>query len=184
MIRLHARLGTSVLLAFLAAAACDAEGSPLPEAGTLEAGADAGPDATDEVPSVAIGLPAGSDGLGFAGLDDGAELRLQTFGQGGTHLTLGVRTRGFGNRAYVAITLVNVATGAEALSPAPARPQLLYCQDDGNCDLVPILAMASGLVAVGAERDGVEVEVQVDVHDDDGRSAAASVRGVLSTKDL
>ena len=36
--------------------------------------------------SVEIGVPAGADGLDFAPLSPGGELRLQSFGQGGTHV--------------------------------------------------------------------------------------------------
>ena len=114
----------------------------------------------------------------------GGELRLESFGQGGTHVLLGIRCIGFGNRAYVALTMINALTGAEVSSPAPLRPQLLLCREPPTCDLVPILAMASGLTAPGAERNGVAVRITADVHNDQGLWASATQDVVLSTADL
>ena len=171
------------------------DGSTEPE-GAIEAGAhDADADAKGDAdagsseaavvaPEVEVGVPAGEDGLGFAALEPNQELRLQTFGQGGTHLMLGVRARGFGNRAFVTITLRNLETDAEAISPPPARPQLFWCHDDGNCDLVPLLAMTAGLVPAGESAEGLEIEVTAHVQNEDGVEAEASGRASLSTKDL
>jgi hypothetical protein len=135
-------------------------------------------------PSVEIGVPGGPDGLDFMPLAPGAEVRLQSFGQGGTHVLLGVRCVGFGNRAYVGLTLTNQLTAAQVSSPPPLRPQLLLCREPAVCDLVPILAMASGLTAPGAERNGLAVRITVDVRNDQGLSATASQDIVLSTADL
>ena len=44
-------------------------------------------------------------------------------------MLLGIRCIGFGNRAYVALTMTNALTGAEVSSPAPLRPQLLLCRE-------------------------------------------------------
>lgn len=134
--------------------------------------------------SVAIGVPGGADGLEFAPLAEGSELRLQSFGQGGTHVLLGVRCIGFGNRAFVDIMLENLRTGATMGSPAPAQGQLLYCHDDVGCDLVPVLALASGLTLPGEERDGLPVKISVEAHSNSGASASANVDVVLSTADL
>lgn len=134
--------------------------------------------------SAEIGAPSGQDGLDFAPLSPGAELRLQTFGQGGTHLFLGVRCRGFGSRAFVTFALKNLATLAEVVAPAPARPQLFFCGDDGNCDLVPVTVMTSGLFELDSERDGVLVEVSVEVKSQAGAVASAAQAGVISTADL
>lgn len=137
-----------------------------------------------ETASVAIGVPSGADGLEFAPLAEGSELRLQSFGQGGTHVMLGVRCVGFGNRAFIGIMLENLRSGTTMSSPPPAQPQLLYCHDDVGCDLVPILAMASGLTLPGEERDGLPVKITVEAHSSSGASANASVGVVLSTADL
>lgn len=134
--------------------------------------------------SAEIGAPSGQDGLDFAPLEPGAELRLQTFGQGGTHLFLGVRCRGFGSRAFVTFALKNLATLAEVVAPAPARPQLLFCGDDSNCDLVPVTVMTSGLFELDSERDGVPMEVSVEVKSQAGAVASAAQAGVISTADL
>jgi len=142
-----------------------------------------GEDTTDEA-SVVLGVPSGDDGLDFAPLDDGAELRLQSFGQGGTHVFLGVRCVGFGTRAYVTIRLENLTTGVEITSPAPPRPQLLYCNDEGVCELVPMTVMTGGLTDATEERDGLRIEVGAEVHNDDGARATDTVEAVLSTADL
>jgi hypothetical protein len=165
----HAMAG---LLA-LAAGACSSSGA--------DAG-DAGPGGASAV--VEIGVPAGTDGLDFAALPPEGELRLQSFGQGGTHVFLAIRCIGFGSRAFVGITLTNLLTGAQAVSPSPVRPQLLFCRDAQVCDLVPLLAMTGGLTQPGAERNGLHIEVAADVHNEAGLTAAASQEAVLSTADL
>jgi hypothetical protein len=159
----------------ISASGCaDAKGPPAPS--------DAGPDAGEV--SVVLGVPSGEDNLDFEPLEPGGELRLQTFGQGGTHVYLAIRCVGFGNRAFVGVTLKNLLTGAEAASPAPVRPQLLYCRDEQICDLVPFLAMTSGLTEPGEERDGLRIEVRADVSNRDGIAASAVQEAVLSTADL
>lgn len=99
-------------------------------------------------------------------------------------MLLGVRCVGFGNRAFVGVVLENLRTGAMVSSPAPAQAQLLYCHDDVGCDLVPMLAMASGIAQPGEERDGLPVKITVDARSNSGTSASANVDVVLSTADL
>jgi hypothetical protein len=139
--------------------------------------------ADEPAPSVDVGIPAG-DGLDFAHLEEGGELRIQTFGQGGTHVLFAVQTVGLGNRAFVTMTVRNLTTGAEVMAPAPARPQLFICNDDGVCDLVPLLVMMAGISAPDEERHGLRVEVRVDVENEAGLSAHTTREGVLSTEDL
>lgn len=134
--------------------------------------------------SVEVGVPDGSDGLGFRALDEGAELRLQTFGQGGTHVLLAVRCLGFEKRAFVSAKLANLLTDVEVEEPPPARPQLLYCHDPGVCDLVPYLAHTSGLTGSDDEKDGLPVRVTVQVSDGAGAHAETSRDVQLSTADL
>jgi hypothetical protein len=135
--------------------------------------------------TVELGVPTGSSELDFAPLADGAELRLQTFGQGGTHVLVAVRCSGFGNRAFVSATLKNLNTDAEVLEPEPARPQLLYCGEEEVCDLVPYLVHASGLTETDEEKDGLPVALTVRVRDDQNDSEAEATReAVLSTADL
>jgi hypothetical protein len=129
-------------------------------------------------------VPSSGDGLEFAPLAPGDEIRLQSFGQGGTHVLLGVRCVGFGNRAYVNLTLTNLNTSAQVFSPASVRPQLLYCREPDVCDLVPILAMTGGLTAPDEERNGVPIEIAAEVHNDAGSMASGSQTAVLSTADL
>lgn len=136
-----------------------------------------------ETGEVELGVPGGPDKLDFMPLLDGAELRLQTFGQGGTHVLLAVRCSGFGSRAFVSLGVRNTNTGTELLAPAPVRPQLLFCNGD-VCDLVPITFMMGGLTQSAAERDGLPIEVTADVHNQTGVSGRALRHAVLSTADL
>jgi hypothetical protein len=132
---------------------------------------------------VLLGVPGGSDGLSFEPFVDGMELRLETFGQGGTHVLLGVRCIGFGSRAFVSITLRDSNTGNEIVAPAPARAQLLFCDGD-NCDLVPITVMAGGLTQTNEERNGLPIEIDTEVHNQAGVSGTATATAILSTADL
>ncbi len=132
---------------------------------------------------VQLGVPGGDDGLSFEPLGDGAELRLETFGQGGTHVLLGVRCIGFGSRAFVSITLRDSNTGNEIVAPAPARPQLLFCAGQ-TCDLVPVTVMAGGLTRSDEERDGLPIVVSAEVHNQSGLSGTARRSARLSTADL
>ena len=135
------------------------------------------------VGEVLLGVPGGPDGLDFAPLEEGAELRLQTFGQGGTHVLLGVRCIDFGNRVFVSLRVRNSNTGTELVAPAPVRPQLLACE--GNvCDLVPLTLMMGGLTQNDAERDGLPIEITAEAHNVLGRAGQASRHAVLSTADL
>ncbi|HEX2730325.1 MAG TPA: hypothetical protein VHM70_01920 [Polyangiaceae bacterium] len=135
--------------------------------------------------SVRIGVPSGPDGLDFAPLNDGDELGLRTFGQGGTHVFLGVQTRGLGQRAYVTVNLHNLNSDAEIEAPAPPRPQLFFCDDNHLlCDLVPITVMTGGLTDADEERDGLPIRIRIEVHNDAGAMAMDERRAVLSTADL
>jgi hypothetical protein len=178
------RLLVALTASLASACAGSPGGSTTPGAGGEggEAGASAGASAV-EAASVEVGVPTGPDGLDFAPLLAGSELRLQTFGQGGTHVMVAVRSVGIGKRAFVSASLRNLTTDVEVEEPAPARPQLLYCGDDGFCDLVPYLVHASG-IAADEERDGLRVSVTARVRNEAGAQAEASVEAVLSTADL
>lgn len=166
--------------ALLLACSCAAKpGSTPGESG--DAGA-AGAPVTEA--SAELGVPGGSDGLTFVPLEEGATLKLQTFGQGGVHVLVGVRCAGFGNRAFVSGSLTDPETGKKTEEPEPARPQLLYCEDQGLCDLVPYLVHATGLTATFAEMDGLEVTLSASVRSETGALADASRTVVLSTADL
>jgi hypothetical protein len=170
------------LTASVASACAGSPGSTLPGGEGGEAGSSAGA-ASVEAARVEVGIPAGPDGLDFAPLLAGSELRLKTFGQGGTHVMVAVRSAGIGKRGFVSATLRNLTTDVEVEEPAPARPQLLYCGDDGFCDLVPYLVHASG-IAEDEERDGLSVLLTARVRNEAGARAEASVEAVLSTADL
>jgi hypothetical protein len=172
-------------LTALLASACGGSGGATPGAGGENGEAGASSAGASPVPaaSVEVGVPAGPDGLDFEPLVAGGELLLQTFGQGGTHVMVAVRTAGIGKRAFVSATLRNLTTDVEVEESAPARPQLLYCGDDGFCDLVPYLVHASG-IAADEERDGLSVLLTARVRNEAGARAEASVEAVLSTADL
>lgn len=163
-------------------------GSPRPapepgDSGTAGTSSDSGTDGGNLLGQVELGVPGGSDGLEFMPMQDGQELRLETFGQGGVHVLLGVRCIGFGSRAFVSVTLTNSNSGTVLVAPAPVRPQLLFCDGD-NCDLVPITVMAGGLTQTDAERDGLPIEVTAEVHNAAGVTGSDTKHAVLSTADL
>ena len=135
---------------------------------------------------VQLGVPGGPDSLDFIPMQDGDVLKLETFGQGGVHVLLGVRCIGFGSRAFVSVTLTNSNTGTQLVAPAPVRPQLLFCNDDAGdgCDLVPITVMAGGLTPPGAERNGLPIEISTEVHNAAGVTGSDTKSAVLSTADL
>lgn len=173
-------LGVSVALLAVACGPSD-EASP-PQGAAGESSNEGG--SADR--SVSLGTPGGADGLSFVPLSSGAELRLQTFGQGGTHVLIAVRARGFGNRAFVSATLTAMATGIAVSEPAPARPQLLYCGPTGgdDCDLVPYLVHTSGLAPTNEEKDGLRVLLAAQVMDESGERAEGACEVVLSAADL
>ena len=135
------------------------------------------------VGQVELGVPGGPDSLDFAPLVDGMVLPLETFGQGGTHVLLGVRCTGFGQRAFVSLRVRNVQDDIELVAPAPARPQLLFCQGV-VCDLVPITMMMGGIAPNDAERDGLAIDITAEVHNQAGVTGQASAQATLSTADL
>ncbi|HYQ29126.1 MAG TPA: hypothetical protein VER04_17970 [Polyangiaceae bacterium] len=173
------------LASLLALSACSAPEAP--GSGDVDAGGTGGSDAGDAggglTGEVQLGVPGGPDGLDFSPLEDGAVLNLETFGQGGTHVLLGVRCIGFGSRAFVELRAKNLALGSELIAPAPARPQLLFCEGQ-VCDLVPITMMMGGIAPSDAERDGLAIELTANVHNAAGVSAKDSRRALLSTQDL
>src|SRR4051812_23423903 len=114
----------AVVVALLACACGGPAETPAPNVGS------GGKGGMPLVGQVELGVPGGPDALDFAPLEDGAVLRLETFGQGGTHVLLGVRCVGFGQRAFVSLRVQNLVTGTELVAPAPAHPQLLFCEGD------------------------------------------------------
>ena len=174
------------LLIAVTALACCACGSSSAAPNSADGGAGAagsGGEGGALIGQVELGVPGGPDSLDFAPLVDGMVLPLETFGQGGTHVLLGVRCIGFGQRAFVALRVRNLKDGTELIAPAPARPQLLYCQDD-VCDLVPITMMMGGIAQNDAERDGLGIEISAEVHNQAGVSGEATAQAALSTADL
>jgi hypothetical protein len=135
-------------------------------------------------PWVDVGLPAGEDGLEFVRLEPGAAIPLETFGQGGTHALLAVRTSGLGNRAFIGVTITNAATGDAVSAPPGPSPRLLICRGADVCDLLPLLVMTGGLVPPGTDRDGLNVRLRVEAASPDGTSASVERDAVLSTERL
>lgn len=151
-------------------------------AGCSSPGASDGSDGSEQ--SAEIGLPGGEDDLDFVPLEPGGTIKLQTFGQGGTHALLAVRCTGLGSRMYVTVWMEDLETGRQVSVPPSAQARPLACNDDGSCDLVPLLVMIGGLVPVGEDLDGREVEITAECRNEDGEEAEGSQTGVLSTEDL
>lgn len=129
---------------------------------------------------VEVGVPGGHDGLEFVEFESGGELHLETFGQGGTHVTVAVKVRGLGvNRAFLDVTLLNLDTDARAMTAPSSRPQLWYCEDEfAVCTQARVFVMTGGL-APPAEKDGLRVRVTAVVTATDGRIGSGSTEGVL-----
>jgi hypothetical protein len=127
-----------------------------------------------------IGTPDPSGNLDFVPLDEGADIPLGTFGQGGTHAELAVRCIGFGNKAFVDVTLENLSSGATVSTLPSSRPQLLVCRDmpANACDMLPIYVMTGGL-ADPSEKDGLRIRVTANVRGENSGEASVSREGVL-----
>jgi len=185
-VRFHPRPRALASLLALFVCACSGVGTGKGDqdggaAGGSDAGSsDAGSELTGEVE---LGVPGGPDGLDFMPLEEGAVLNLETFGQGGTHVLLGVRCIGFGARAFVELRAKNLLNGTELVAPAPARPQLLFCEGE-LCDLVPVTLMMGGIAPIDAERDGLAIQLTANVHNAAGVSGTDSRQALLSTQDL
>lgn len=165
-----------LLLAALAACGDD-DGATGRDGGPSDAGRDGGGDIALRVE---IGTPSPAGDLEYIPLDDGGDIALGTFGQGGTHAVLAVRCIGFGNRAFVDVTLENLMSGKTVATLPSSRPQLLLCREKpkGACDMLPIYVMTGGL-ADPAEKDGLRIRVTANVRGVDGEEASASIEGVL-----
>jgi hypothetical protein len=133
---------------------------------------------------VDVGVTSGEDGLEFEALEPGGAVPLHSFGQGGTHALLAVRCSGLGDRAFIGVTIRNVATGEEVSAPAGRDPRLLLPRGNDIYDLLPLLVMTGGLVAPGDERDGLPVLVRVDASNTAGDTASVEREAVLSTETL
>jgi hypothetical protein len=138
------------------------------------------PDAGPPMLAVEIGTPDPSGNLDFVPLEDGADIPLGTFGQGGTHAELAVRCIGFGNKAFVDVTLENLSSGAMVSTLPSSRPQLLVCREQPSnaCDMLPLYVMTGGL-ADPSEKDGLRIRVTATVRGVDGEEASGSREGVL-----
>lgn len=131
-------------------------------------------------PEVDVGLAGGDGSLEFLALAPGAEVPLETFGQGGRHVLLAVRTYGQGPRVYIRAALINSATGAQASTPFGARPSLLRCDENGNCDLAPFVLPVGAAAYDGLTSQGLPVQLRVDTETPEGLSASV-IRDVLLT---
>ncbi len=168
----------SMLLMAVTASACSGgsanEGAPAED-----------PPGPSPASNVELGVPGGADGLDFAPLAADAELDLHTFGQGGTHVLLAVRTLGFGIRAYVGFTLTDDTGGNEIDAPPPVRPQLFACDDAGYvCDLAPVTIMTGGLFGPDETRSGLPVLIHVNAYTDAGASGEDEREVLVSAADL
>lgn len=164
---------TLAYLLLLVLAACGNSGDDDTDGGS-------GRDAATVKLAAEIGTPSPSGNLDFVPLDDGGDIELATFGQGGTHAILAVRCIGFGNKAFVVVTLENLTSGAMVSTLPSSRPQLLICRDtpEGACDMLPINVMTGGLAAP-EEKDGLRIRVTAKVRGEKSGEATATREGVL-----
>ena len=127
-----------------------------------------------EVPLVEIGTP--NDALEFLPLEPGGDVPLETFGQGGTHMRIAIRSNGFGKRAFVDVEVENMETGEMVMTPPASRPPLLLCRDEAEftCDLIPLFVLTGGL-ADPEDKDGLHVEIRARVHNEDGLEGEATI---------
>jgi hypothetical protein len=130
--------------------------------------------------AVEIGTPDPQTGLDFVPLMPGGDVPLETFGQGGTHASLIIRCIGFGNRAFVDVTVQNPEENTEVMTVPNVRPQLLACDDKhpDTCDTQVVHVMTGGL-ADPTKKDGLAVHIVATVHNTAGQMATASQDGVL-----
>jgi hypothetical protein len=130
------------------------------------------------LPLVEIGTP--NDALDFLPLEAGGDVSLETFGQGGTHMLIAIRSNGFGKRAYVDVEVENMETGDMVMTPPASRPPLLLCRDEAEytCDLIPLFVLTGGL-ADPEEKDGLHVEIRARVHNEDGLEGEATIDAYL-----
>ncbi len=136
-------------------------------------------------PELVLGVPAGDDGLDFAELEPWDELQLETFFQGGTHVSLAVRCVGLGQSAFIHVTVRNLASGAEVEAATSAStPRRLACRDEYTCDLIPLLVMMSGIAESEEELNGLKVEIHAEARNEDGDSAEATRQAELRTDNL
>ena len=169
-------LGLS-FLAVLGASGCDSED----ECGIepIDGGGDA---AAGDAIGVEVGTSGGVGGLEFIPLEDGGDIPLDTFGQGGTHATVAVRALGLGtNIAFFDVTVENAETRAVVMTVPSSRPQLWICDEAREvCEQTSVHIMTGGLAPPGIEnRDGLEVIVHAQVRDERGRRGNGSAEGVL-----
>jgi hypothetical protein len=131
--------------------------------------------------SVEIGTPDPATGIDFVPLMPGGDIALETFGQGGTHATVAIRSIGFGGRAFVDVTVENPDEGTQVVTVPSVRPQLWACdpKDLQVCDDSPIHVMTGGLTADPNKKDGLMVTVVAVVHTQDGKMAMGTQDGIL-----
>jgi hypothetical protein len=129
-------------------------------------GCGAAGDASDVEPGLEVGVPDPATGLEYESLAPGGEIVLGTFGQGGTHATLAVQCWGFGDEAYVSVSLRNLDGPGESASRVLDQPEALACQRrDGAeiCTRMPIFVTTNGLDPSNVGLDGLHVEVTATV---------------------
>ena len=130
------------------------------------------------VPLVEIGTP--NDALEFLPLESGGDVPLETFGQGGTHMRIAIRSNGFGKRAFVDVEVENLETGDMVMTPPSSSPALLLCRDEAEytCDLIPLFVLTGGL-ADPEDKDGLHVRIRARVHVEDGLEGKTAIDAYL-----
>lgn len=144
-----------------------------------------GPNEPPLQPEVVVGVPTGKDALDFAPLSEGDQIQLETFFQGGTHMSLAIRCIALGKSAFVSVRVENLKTGADVEVQTPStNPRPLLCRDEHTCDLLPFIVTTSGLVEPDEDLNGLKVEIKADIENAAGIRAQGSEQVELRTDDL
>ena len=116
----------------------------------------------------------------FFPLAEGDVVPVETFGQGGYHISVGVRCHHLGNAVFIDVEVINPATGASVEVSRTPQPRLIACNDDETlCERLPIFVTLGGLASLD-ELDGLEVEIRADVESEQGKKASGTAKARLS----
>jgi hypothetical protein len=149
-----------MLVALLGTAACD------------------GADVADEPLQVELGIPDKETRRLFLPLEPAGEIYFFKGLQVEDFVMIAIRVRGEHPKAYVAVSVSDLDTGAEVSQAEASEPDPLECADDGWCTLAPVLLPARELGELSAI-SGAHLEVHGSVRLEGGARGEATAQGIL-----